>query len=169
MRRLRCLEPRRQQDLASQFHWLAPVQSGELPAGLCMLSLSAFDHWLDGDEALDKLPAGSPLEQHLRDSLHTDFCARLLRETEVLSFTWRGRLKTVPRFRSFTSYAAGIHYLHPDGARALDSPYIQLALPAFSAAYYQGYDDTWHMYLPQQEHAATLTTWAADAGLHVLT
>lgn len=169
MRKFQCLKPQRQAELASQFSWLAAVHEDQtLPLGVRTLNLSVFDHWLSEREADTLISASSKEDLVHHDLRLKSFYSLMIAETEVLSFVWRGLRKSRLRFRSFTSPAAALNYLEPSGSGLDYAPHIQLVLPQFSAAYYQGWDNTSHIYFAQPMEAEAISGWAMQAGLHVL-
>ena len=169
MRTFHCLNPQRQAELASQFSWLAAVQKdAHLPLEAKTLNLSVFDHWLTEPEAEALISRCSREDQLRRDRSFATFYSLLIAETEVLSIAWRGLGKDRPRFRSFTSPSAALRYLRHNGSGLFRPPHIRLALPDFSAIYYQGWDSTSHLYIANLVETETISEWATQAGLHVL-
>lgn len=169
MRRFQCLKPQRQAELASQFSWLAAVhEENTLLLEVKTLNLSVFDHWLSEPEAEVLLSESSKEIEARREFSFTNFHSLLIANTEVLSFVWRGPRKDRLRFRSFTSPSTALHYLQPNGSGIYRPPHIRFALPQFSAIYYQGWDNTSHLYISKSVETEAISKWANQAGLHVL-
>ena len=167
MRRLRNEARTRQQELRSIYPWLRSIQEGE-NASIQLLSISVFDHWLTEEEASSLLVNVPTIEQQRRDRLHADFCARIARETEVLSFAFRSRRKDRLVFRSFASGASLSAYFTPYGGRTLGHAAFQVALPELRCAYFESWDDTNHFYFADTARMARVTEWARQADLHML-
>lgn len=157
----------RQRELGSVFPWLHSVHENE-KINAQMLSVSVFDHWLTRDEACALLENVSTEEQLRRNALHADFCARIVRETEVLSFAFRRMQRDKLVFRCFTSSAPLSAYLCPNGGKTLKHRQFHVVLPKFRCAYYESWDDTNHFYFAKGQEMSRIVEWAKESGLHVL-
>lgn len=167
MRRLLNIPSKRQRELASHFGWLRAVHENS-DAKAQILSVSIFDRWLSREEANALLESVSPHEQQRRDSLHAAFCARIVEETEVLSFTFRRMKQDRLVFRRFTSSSALSGYLTPNGGATLGHRQFHVVLPELRCAYYESWDDTNHLYFAEGTDMSLITQWATACGLHVL-
>lgn len=167
MRRLLNVSRERQQELKLIFSWLHSVYENE-NITVQMISVSVFDHWLTREEACAQLENVPIEEQQRRDALHANFCARIARETEVLSFAFRCARKDRLVFRRFTSTAPLSAYLTPNGGKTLRHRQFHIALPELRCAYYESWDDTNHFYFSDGEEISRIVNWAKESGLHIL-
>lgn len=138
-RRLRNLSSIRQTELRSQYPWLKTVVWNEenrfgIPRGV---AITVFDHWLTRDEANRLLENVPREEQQIRNACHAAFCALLVAETPVLSFTFRRRAHDRTTFREFISPEALSNYCTPNGGQTLRHRHFQVVLPELDCAFWK--------------------------------
>jgi hypothetical protein len=167
-RRLINVPSKRQNHLFDQFAWLSCVHENEMPENVRTLSVSVFDHWLSQDDASRLLENVAHEEQVRRDRLLEDFCARMVKDTEVLSFAMRGRKKDRPVFRAFTSKAALTDYCKPHGGKVFGHRQFHVVLPELGCAFYESWDDTYHFFFSSPGIEAAARTWATQSGVYLL-
>ncbi|MDD4928788.1 MAG: hypothetical protein PHP85_05870 [Gallionella sp.] len=160
MRRFRNVPQQQQKALRSQFSWLGRVHDTQAAPGVQRLSISVFDHWLLEDEALHLLDHVGPEEQQARDNKHANAIRLLTDQFAGLDFVFRGRLKQQPCFREA---------LLPVEFRSnFSQPRFRFAFTQLGAIYYEGYDDTWHLYFTSRDSVEPVCVAAKAAGLFVL-
>ena len=158
----------RQIELNAQFTWLGNVHESKENEGVRMLSVSVFDHWLSREDA-NKLLENIPIEEQLRrDALLEDFCGKLIANTEVLSFTMRGRRKDRPVFRAFKSKSALLAYCRPNGGKSLRHHLFHVVLPELGCAFYESWDDTYHFFFSSPGIDKAACNWAKQSGVFLL-
>ena len=167
MRRLLNVSRERQLELESLFPWLHSVHGNDNTTAR-MLSVSVFDHWLTREEACAQLEDVPTEEQHRRNALHTTLCARIARETEVLSFVFRRRQRDRLVFRGFASSAPLCAYFSPNGGKTLRHRRFHVVLPELRCAFYEGWDDTNHFYFSEGTQINRIVDWVNESGLHIL-
>jgi len=168
MKLFRNLRPPRQKELERQFPWLHRIHEFEQVPLVRHLSISVFDHWLSHEEAEKQLDGISREEQLRRDTQQFEFCQRLVEQAELVHFKFRGRGQDKPRFRSFTSRSAAIDYFCPRTLGGSRRRKFQVLLPAYGAVFYEGYDDTSHLYFTEEQGVEPFCHLVREAGLHVL-
>jgi hypothetical protein len=167
-RRLINVSRQRQSELVGQFSWLHGVHENESRKDVKILSVSVFDHWLSQEDAGKLLEDVSNVEQARRDGLLEDFCAKMIGETEVLSFVMRGRKKSRPVFRAFKSTAVLKNYCKPNGGKALGHRHFYVVLPQLGCAFYESWDDTYHFFFTSPSIEPAACNWAMQSGVHLL-
>jgi len=160
MRRFCNISKPQQEILRSQFPWLLDVHMMKVVPGVHQLSISVFDHWLREEEALLLLANVEPEEQQVRDSKHANAVNLLMSQFQGLDFVFRGRYKQEPSFREVLLPFKFISNF--------SSPRARFVFPQLGAVYYEGYDDTWHLYYTSQDHIEPVCVAAKAAGLFVL-
>lgn len=168
MRRLLNLNRAQQIEIGDLYPWLKKVDENDKPEAVQCLSVSVFDHWLSRDEANQLLENVSASEQASRDALHAKFCALVVAETEVLSFTFRRRNHDRLVFRRFTSSTDLATYCTPGGGKALGHREFHVVLPGLRCAFYESWDDTNHLFFMGSSPMSVISDWAKRSGLHVL-
>lgn len=90
---------------------------------------------------------------------HAKFVRILLEQFNALNFVFRGCGKTKLVLRTVLSkkWSSSGH-----------RPRLQLVIPKLEAAYYEGYDDTWHLYYKNREQIEPICKLARSHGLFVL-
>lgn len=165
----------RQRELNLQFPWLIDIQEDTVKDDLQRLAISTFDHWLTRDEANQLLENVPAIEHARRESLLAGFCASLIADTEVLSFTQRGRGKNAFIFRSFTSVNHLANYCKPHGGeifrhwRHRKGPrHFHVVLPEYDCAFYEGWDYTYGFYFTKPTVLEIAQQWAQQNDVHLL-
>lgn len=167
-RRIVNVSKTRQRDLAAQFPWLMDVDRNQRRADVQTLSVSVFDHWLSREDACDKLENIQVDEQVRRDALLADFCARMIAETEVLSFVQRGHQARRIIFRRFLSKEVTSEYCKPGGGKVFGHRHFRVVLPELGCAFYESWDDTYHFFFTRSGIEEAARIWASQSGVHVL-
>ena len=167
-RRVKRVSKVREIDLRRQFDWLADVHVGEVPHGVHTLAVSVFDHWLSRADACALLENVTLDEQKRRDELLTSFCAHMAQNTEVLSFTMRGRNKDRCVFRYFESAVDLANYCQANGGKLLKHRHFHVVLPELGCAFYENWDDTYIFYFVSRAVECKAIEWARKAGVHIL-
>lgn len=168
-RRLINVSPTRQQELDAQFGWLHSVHVNERPKHVQVLSVSVFDHWLSRDD-VNRLLEGIPIEeQKRRDELLANFCAKMIGNTEILSFVMRGRKKDRPVFRTFKLKVFLEDYCKPNGGKSLRHRDFHVVLPELGCAFYESWDDTYHFFFTSPGIETAARDWAMQSGVYLLT
>lgn len=167
-RRLKRLSQQHQSALAEQYSWLESVHEFRVPENICVVSVSVFDHWLTENEAREFLVDVSPQEQNDRDRRHAAFCAALIAQDQVLYFSFRGRERKLPIFHAFNSPMSLERYCTPKGGRTFGHRHFRVALPEMRSAFYEGWDDTNHIYSMGNSAPPLIIDLAGQHGLHVL-
>ena len=168
MRRFRNVKVLRQKELSAQFRWLNRVHEMKQPQGVQRLSISVFDHWLSQEEASRLLGEVSQAEQLQRDSKHAELITRLAAQAEMLHYVVRGRQYDRLRFRAFTSPEVSEGYFKPGSASNLRPQMLRTVFPEHGAVYYEGYDDTWHLFFTSRDRVEKIASAAKGVGLYVL-
>lgn len=134
------------------------------------LAVSVFDRWLGHEDSLKLLSDVSEDEQQIRDSRFIKFAEKLIHNTEILNFTFKGRrIKALPSFRQFTSHNAKVNYLMRTPHNVDSSHFYKVVLPELEAVYFESWDDTNVFYLRNPAKAAQIEIWANECGLFCLT
>ncbi|TGE76662.1 hypothetical protein C7Y70_19060 [Pseudoalteromonas sp. KS88] len=169
MRKFRVLDKQTQLILCAQFPHLDKLAAIEETDTYSYLAVSVFDHWLGEEGAVKYLSNVTADEQKLRDSKFIKFSQKLIENTEILNFTFRGKhSKAFPIFRKFTSNDAKEKYLACAPNNVDSSHFFKIVLPQLNAIYFESWDDTNVFYLRNTEHRNQLELWAKECGLHCL-
>jgi len=170
MRRFSVVNKNTQIKLRDKFPDLDTLVAVDDTSEYTYMAVSVFDRWLGHEDSLTLLSDVSPEEQQTRDSKFIKFAEKLVSNTEVLNFTFKGRWnKSVPSFRKFTSNKAKIDYLLSTPHNVDSAQFYKIVLPELDAVYFESWDDTNVFYLRNPEKAAQLEIWANECGLHCLT
>ena len=170
MRRFSVLNKKAQMELREKFPDLDKLVAVEDTSEYTYLAVSVFDRWLGHDDALKLLTDVSEEEQRTRDSKFIKFAEKLVSNTEILNFTFKGRWhKALPLFRSFASHTAKVNYLMCTPHNVDSSQFYKVVLPELEAVYFESWDDTNVLYLRNPEKAAKIESWANESGLYCLT
>ena len=133
------------------------------------MAISVFDRWLDEQDSIKYLSDVSDEEQKSRDSKFIKFAKKLIDNTEVLNFTFKGRWSSAkPQFRAFTSKTAKERYLMGAQHNVDSNHFYKVVLPELEAVYFESWDDTNVFYLRNPEHAEQIAKWANECGLYRL-
>lgn len=133
------------------------------------MAISVFDHWLKEDEAFDLLSDVPEDEQLQRDRKFDLFSEKIIENTEVVNFTFKGRWsKARPVFRKFTSNVCKINYMKSASNYVSSNFFFKVALPELEALYFESWDDTNVFYLRNEKHAELIESWANECGLYRL-
>ena len=162
------VEKNRQKILKNQYKWLHEVSEMQMPPAILSLSISYFEHWLSLEEALEFLTDVSAEEQKKRDELFFSFMKELARDFEVDNFTFRGRQKNRPVFRRFISAPSATAFLLPKSLGGTRNKAMEFVLNQQDAAFFEGYDDTFHLYFKNREQILPILALAEKCGLHIL-
>jgi hypothetical protein len=144
------------------------IQELEEVSGVHQLSISIFDHWLSREEAEQLLVNVPAQEQLRRDKLHFELSSLLTTQTELIHFVFRGRKRDKPRFKLFDSGNGALDYLRPQSLGGKRKQQFQVLLPECGAVFYEGYDDTSHLYFTDPELIRSFCNAVHHVGLHVL-
>jgi hypothetical protein len=108
-------------------------------------------------------------EQQTRDAKFTQFAKKLIENTEVINFTFKGRwANALPQFRLFTSHQAKERYLLCTPHNLDSSHFFKVVLPELDAVYFESWDDTNVFYLRNPKYAKQIEQWANECGLYRL-
>ena len=169
MRRFSVLNKKAQMELQERFPDLDNLVTVEYTSEYTYLAVSVFDRWLGHYDALKFLTDVSEEEQRTRDSKFIKFAEKLISNTEILNFTFKGRWhKAWPLFRTFTSHTAKVNYLMCTPHNVDSSQFYKVVLPELEAVYFESWDDTNVFYLRNPEKAAQIESWANESGLFCL-
>ena len=170
MRRFSVLNKNAQMELRNKFPDLDKLVAVEDTSEYTYLAVSVFDRWLGHEDSIKLLSDVSAEEQRTRDSKFIKFAEKLVSNTEVLNFTFKGRWnKALPSFRKFTSHKAKVDYLMCTPHNVDSSHFYKVVLPELDAVYFESWDDTNVFYLRNPEKVAQIEVWANECGLHCLT
>lgn len=169
MRHYKNVTRTRNSSLQKAFSWLAKVDENDLPKNVFMFSISAFDHWLSVDEADRLLQSLTVDEQRARDQRHFELRACLAKQTEILNFSFGGRKGDALRVRQFLLDSDALDYLRPESLGGAKRRSLRrFLMPEYGAVFYEGYDDTSHIYFLDHVRVEPILTAAVDAGLYIL-
>ena len=163
MRNIIGVEKKRQIALEDQFPNLLSLVQGEPPEEYIYLAVSVFDHWLNYEESMELLNMPEREEIERRCHMFDSFNKLLIENTNIYTFRFKGRKKTSPLFKRFTSQSSKYNYL-----KQKDMGEYKVVLPDFGAAYFEGYDDTNIFYLTDLSIKPTIEMWAKQTGLYCL-
>ncbi|MDO6765345.1 hypothetical protein [Agarivorans sp. 1_MG-2023] len=169
MRKFQNLSQQEQAPLVELYPELEKVFSVEDTDKYRFMAISVFDHWLSEVEA-NKLLADVPeIEQRQRDKKFDSFSRVIAENTEVISFTFKGRRsKSRPVFRKFTSENSKAKYMESASNYVSNKYFFSVALPKLEALYFEGSDDTNVFYLRNERFVYLIETWANACGLYCL-
>jgi len=169
MRKFLALENQAQKALRDKFPELDKLIAVEETDSYTYMTISVFDRWLGSEDSDKYLSDVSEKEQDERDSKFIAFSKKLIDNTEVLNFTFKGRWSNaLPQFRKFTSHAAKKSYLMCTPHNVDSSHFYKAVLPELEAVYFESWDDTNVFYLRNIKHAGQIEKWANECGLHRL-
>ena len=169
MRKFLALGKKDQINLRRKFPDLDKFNSVEETDSYTYMAVSVFQRWLGEEDSVKYLSNVSKEEQQGRDSKFNKFAKKLIDNTEVLNFAFKGRWSSaVPQFRKFTSDTAKENYLMCAPHNVDSSQFYKVVLPELEAVYFESWDDTNVFYLRNTEHANQIETWANECGLYRL-
>lgn len=169
MRKFLALDKQSQIDLREKYPDLDKLYAVEDTDEYTYMAVSVFDRWLGTEDSIKYLSDVSQEEQHSRDLKFVKFAKKLIENTEVLNFTFKGRWSSAkPQFRKFTSDAAKEAYLMCAPHNVDSSHFYKVVLPELEAVYFESWDDTNVFYLRNTKHAEKIEKWANECGLYRL-
>jgi len=169
MRKFQVLDKKDQISLREKFPDLAKLCAVEETEAYTYMAVSVFDRWLGQEDSIKHLSDVSKEEQQKRDSKFNKFAKKLINNTEIMNFTFKGRWGSeMPQFRKFTSDTAKEKYLMCTSNNVSSSRFYQVVLPEFEAVYFESWDDTNVFYLRNPEHADLIEKWVTECGLYRL-
>ncbi|MDO6540404.1 hypothetical protein Q4524_17600 [Alteromonas stellipolaris] len=169
MRKFLALDKQSQLNLRKKFPDLDKLVAVEQTDAYTYMAISVFDRWLGEEDSIKYLSDVSVEEQNSRDSKFVKFAKKLIDNTEVLNFTFKGRwISATPQFRKFTSNTAKEKYLMCAQHNVDSSHFYKVVLPELEAVYFESWDDTNVFYLRNPEHAVQIAKWANECGLYRL-
>ncbi|MDP5460936.1 hypothetical protein [Alishewanella sp. SMS8] len=169
MRKFLALDKKTQIDLRKRFPDLDKLLAVEDTNAYTYMAVSVFDRWLGEVDSIKYLSDVSKEEQQIRDSKFIKFAGKLINNTEVLNFTFKGRWgNALPQFRKFTSSTAKENYLMCTQHNVDSSHFYKIVLPELEAVYFESWDDTNVFYLRNTEHEVQIEKWANECGLYCL-
>lgn len=167
MRKLINLSKQTQKKLLSQFPDILKVNACEDGHKYKRIAISVFDHWLLEDEALKLLNNINEEEQKRRNDLLYAFNKVLFDRTLCFTYRFKGRNKNHPVFKRFVDKNAACCYVKPNGEMAGKFLY-KLVLPELEALYFEGWDNTCHLYFKDKKTVNNLIEWVKESGLYML-
>ena len=169
MRRFQNFDKRKQHYFNEMFPDIEKVVAVEETDAYTYMAISVFDHWLGEEDSIKFLSDISKKEQENRDHKFYLFSKKLLENTEVINFTFKGRrVKSRPVFREFSSKEIKEQYLLKVPHNVCSNEFFQVALPQLEALYLESWDDTNVLYLRNTQHADVIESWANECGLYRL-
>ena len=121
MRKFLALDKKSQIDLREKYPDLDKLYAVEDTDAYTYMAVSVFDHWLVAEDSIKYLSDVSDGEQQSRDAKFVKFAKKLIDNTEVLNFTFKGRWSSAkPQFRKFTSEEAKEAY-EKSGVKVVNS------------------------------------------------
>ena len=169
MRKFLALDKQSQIDLREKYPDLDKLYAVEDTDEYTYMAVSVFDRWLGAEDSIKYLSDVSEEEQQSRDVKFVKFAKKLIENTEVLNFTFKGRWSSAkPQFRKFTSNSAKEAYLMCAPHNVDSSHFYKVVLPELEAVYFESWDDTNVFYLRNPKHAEKIEKWANECGLYRL-
>lgn len=169
MRKFLALDKQSQIDLREKYPDLDKLYAMEDTDAYTYMAVSVFDHWLGAEDAVKLLSDVSEEEQKSRDSKFVKFAKKLIENTDVLNFTFKGCWNSAKtQFRKFTSNTAKEDYLMCAPHNVDSSHFYKVVLPDLEAVYFESWDDTNVFYLRNPKHAEKIEKWANECGLYCL-
>jgi len=169
MRKFLALDKQSQIELREKYPDLGKLYAVDDTDEYTYMAVSVFDRWLGAEDSIKYLSDVSEEEQLSRDLKFVKFAKKLIENTEVLNFTFKGRWSSAkPQFRKFTSDAAKEAYLMCAPHNVGSSHFYKVVLPELEAVYFESWDDTNVFYLRNPKHAEKIEKWANECGLYRL-
>lgn len=167
MRKLINSSKQAQKDLSFQFPDILKVYMNEENHRYKRISISVFDHWLSEDKAIALLGNVNHEAQQRRDDLLYSFNKTLFDKTLCFTYRLKGHNKIQPVFKGFIDKNAAYSYMTPNGEVASKFLY-KLVLPQLEALYFEGWDNTCHLYFKDEKSLGNLSEWVKESGLYIL-
>lgn len=169
MRKFLALDKKDQINLREKFPDLDKLYAVEETDAYTYMAVSVFDRWLGAEDSIKYLSDVSEEEQQSRDSKFVKFAKKLIENTEVLNFAFKGRWSSEkPQFRKFTSDIAKESYLMCTPHNVDSSHFYKVVLPELEAVYFESWDKKNVFYLRNPMHAEQIEKWANECGLYRL-
>jgi hypothetical protein len=169
MRKFLAFDKKNQLRFREQFPDLDKLVAVEETDAYTYMAISVFDRWLGPEDSMKYLSDVSIDEQQTRDAKFTQFAKKLIENTEVINFTFKGRWANArPQFRLFTSHQSKERYLLCTPHNLDSSHFFKVVLPELDAVYFESWDDTNVFYLRNPKYAKQIEQWANECGLYRL-
>lgn len=169
MRNFKNFDDNKQHFYSDRFPDLEKLLNSEETDAYCYIAISVFDHWLNNEDATKLLSTVPEEEQKQRDLKFERFARKLIGNTEIINFTFKGRWpKSRLVFRSFTSEKAKENYMLSSPKNGNSDNFFRVVLAEFEALYFESWDDTNALYFRNERHADVIESWANECGLYRL-
>ncbi|TLU61360.1 hypothetical protein FE810_15220 [Thalassotalea litorea] len=163
MRKFVGVDKKEQLALRKQFPQLLPLIKGETTPEYTLLAISIFDHWLNDEECMEFLHMPQLGEIERRCLVFDQFNKLLMERSSILAFRFKGRIKSLPSFKKFSS--SGVKYSY---MKQTSMGKYKVILPDFDAVYFEGYDDTNIFFLKDLSVKPIIEKLAEKVGLYCL-
>lgn len=163
MRKFVGVDKKEQLALGKQFPNLLPLIKGEPTSEYTLLAISIFDHWLNDEECMEFLHMPERDEIERRCLVFDNFNKLLMEQSSIFTFRFKGRKKSLPSFKKFSSSRAKCNYMEQTSMGK-----YKVILPGFDAVYFEGYDDTNILFLKDLSVKPIIKNLAEKVGLYCL-
>lgn len=167
MRTFKNVDKQRQIALTKQFPDLLEVVEGDAE-GYTYLAVSVYDRWLGPEDSMRLIDHATVEEKQERNALLRAFSHRVLSETEVVDFRFKGKWqRPYVKFRGFTSEDVKKKHFEPAVA-CVNKGFFCVVLPELDAVFMENYDDTNVFFLRDLSKEKIIRQWAAECGIFCL-